>query len=170
MSVFFSLFKYKKVFIVLFLLSTLIPLSNSSKKRKTPLNTCEYGEENIGGKCLKSNFNMIPIATIDEDGVYKYIQIKCNNDYIFIRGRKDCKYHRNIYNKFLKEVDMYHLDKSLCNCVGGGRIKKSSKNKIIKIYGYSKVYGRSENQHEKTKEILQKFYPDYEISCSNEGY
>ena len=170
MSLFFSLFKYKKIFIVIFLLFSFITISNSTLKRTISENKCDYGETYIKGICIKPNFNIIPMATIDEDGVYKYIQIKCNTDYIFIRGRKDCKYHKNIYKKFLNEVEKNHLDKNLCKCLGGGRIKKSSKDKYIKIYGYSKTFGRIENQHEKTKQILEKFYPDYEISWSNEGY
>ena len=169
MSLIHSLFKFKKIFFILFFLFTFIAMSKSKPKADDFQNKCEYGEEYIKGKCLKPSFEMIPEAKIDENGVYKYIQIKCNT-YIFIRGRKDCKYHKYIFSKFLNEIETNHLDKNLCKCLGGGRIKKTIKNKKIKIYGYSKTFGRVKNQHETTKNILQKYYPEYEITWSNEGY
>ena len=42
--------------------------------------------------------------------------------------------------------------------------------KTIFVYGYSNAYGRYENQHEKSVEMLKEVYPDYNITCSNEGY
>ena len=169
MSLLYSLFKFKKIFFILFFLFTLFSISKSKPKTNTSKNKCEYGEEYIKGKCIKPSFDMIPEAKIDENGVYKYIQIKCNNN-LFIRGRKDCKYHKYIYSKFLNEIESNYLDKNLCKCLGGGRIKKNKNNKKMKIYGYSKTFGRVKNQHETTKKILEKFYPDYEITWTNEGY
>ena len=170
MSLIIGLIRYKKFFFVLFFFILSFSISKKTPNRKISNNKCEYGEEYIRGKCIKPSFDMIPEAIIDEDGIYKYIQIKCNKEFIYIRGRKDCQYHRIIYSKFLKEVETNHLDKKFCKCLGGGRIKKNIKSKTIEIYGYSKKYGRVKNQHEKTKQILQKFYPDYAITWSNEGY
>ena len=45
-----------------------------------------------------------------------------------------------------------------------------NQNKTIFIYGYSNAYGRYENQHEKSVEMLKEVFPDYKITCSNEGY
>ena len=170
MSFTISLFKYKKVFFILFFLFSLFSISISKPKKKVPEQKCEYGEEYIKGKCVKPTFDMIPEATIDDDGVYKYIQIKCDKKYLYVRGRKDCKYHKYIYSKFLDEVESYHLDKKLCKALGGGRIRTSKKKKTIKIYGYSKTFGRVKNQHETTKQILLKYYPNYDITWTNEGY
>ena len=47
---------------------------------------------------------------------------------------------------------------------------KIKKNKKIIIYGYSNRYGRAPNQHEITKDILTKFYNDYDITWTNDGY
>ena len=47
---------------------------------------------------------------------------------------------------------------------------KIKKNKKIIIYGYSNRYGRAINQHQITKEILNKYYQQDEITWSNEGY
>ena len=164
-----SIFKLKKIFCFLFFVVSSFSLSKRTSKKKIN-NKCIYGEEYIKGQCIINTFDMIPEVKIDEDGIYKYIQIKCHKKNIYIRGRKDCKYHKYIYIKFLKEVENNHLDRNLCKCLGGGRIKKSIKEKKIKIYGYSKAYGRIENQHKITKKILQKYYPEYAIIWSNEGY
>ena len=43
-------------------------------------------------------------------------------------------------------------------------------NQTIFVYGYSNAYGRYEKQHEKSVEMLKEVYPDYKITCSNEGY
>ena len=191
-----SIIKQKKLLILLFFLLTLISLSNSQFNSYYNINSkkCAYGREYIKGQCVLSEapitptnsntnlFNIIPEASIDENGVYKYIQIKCD-ERIFIRGRKDCKYHKNIYNKFLLELKEKNLDsnkckvlgggrinKNKCEVLGGGRIDKDEMNKKIKIYGYSKRYGRVTNQHQVTKDILSKYYKNYEITWSNDGY
>ena len=169
MSFIVSIFKSKKIIFVLFFLFSLFSMSKSNPRKKIIDNKCDYGKEYIKGKCIKPTFDMIPEEKIDEDGVYKYIQIRCDKKYLFVR-RKDCKYHKNIFSKFLDEVDSYHLDKNLCKALGGGRIITSKKKKTIKIYGYSKRFGRVKNQHEITKQILQKYYHDYDITWSNEGY
>ena len=169
MSLLYSLFKMKKILIILLLLLSVISLSLSKKLREKSIETCEYGKKYIKGECLQSNFNMIPEVYIDNNGIYKYIQIDCGG-IIFIRGRKDCKYHKNIYNKFLLEVKNEHLDTKMCKVLGGGRINKSEKDKKIIIYGYSNRYGRAVNQHQITKEILSKYYRQDEITWSNEGY
>ena len=68
------------------------------------------------------------------------------------------------------EVKDKNLDKNKCEVLGGGRINKDEMNKKIKIYGYSKRYGRADNQHQITKDILSKYYKNYEITWSNDGY
>ncbi len=173
-----SIFKLKKIFILLFFTLSLTSLSNSQYNYHQNINNkkCVYGKEYIKGQCvlpeISSNlnlFNAIPESFIDENGIYKYIQIKCE-DKIFIRGRKDCKYHKNIYNKFIKELKEKNIDSKLCKVLGGGRINKNKKDKKIKIYGYSNRYGRAPNQHQITKDILNKYYSDYDITWTNDGY
>ena len=111
----------------------------------------------------------IPIVKIDPEGTYKYIQISYDNK-IYLRGRADCKYHKGIYRKFITEIKNTGKTDFKTKCLGGGRIKKDEKNKTIFVYGYSNAYGRYENQHEKSVEMLKEVLPDYKITCSNEGY
>ena len=118
---------------------------------------------------MESLAEKIPLVKIDPDGVYKYIQILYNNT-IYLRGRADCKYHKGIYKKFKTELKNAGKTDPETKCLGGGRIKKDEKNKTIFVYGYSNAYGRYENQHEKSVEMLKAVFPDYKITCSNEGY
>ena len=128
---------------------------------------------------------------IDQEGVYKYIQIECINKdnkedkKLIIRGDGTCSYHKDIYRKFIIDI-MNSNDKELkenyeYECIGGGRIE--FKPDSIFIYGYSSGYGQADHEktkeivqgygqadHEKTKEIVQKFFPNYKIETSDEGY
>ena len=118
----------------------------------------------------------IPLCRIDQEGVFKYIQIECINKEnkedkkLLIRGDGNCSYHKDIYRKFITDI-MNSKNKDLIEnyeyeCIGGGRIE--FRPDCIFIYGYSSGYGQAD--HSKTKEIVQKFYPNYKIEISDEGY
>ena len=118
----------------------------------------------------------ISLCQIDQEGVYKYIQIECINKKnkedkkLLIRGDGNCSYHKDIFRKFLTDI-MNSNDKDLkenyeYECIGGGRIEFRPDS--IFIYGYSSGYGQAD--HSKTKEIVQKFFPNYKIEISDEGY
>ena len=158
--------RYLKVFLILFFTISYFLLSKDLSEEIKNKGENETRNDNTN----KPNFDSIPEVKIDEDGVYKYVQIKCNKNKIFIRGSLKLEYHKYIYKDFLKEVENSGLDKNSCQALGGGRINKDEKNKKMKIYGYSKTFGRVEGQHEKTKNIVQKYYPDYEITWTNKGY
>ena len=113
---------------------------------------------------------------IDQEGVYKYIQIECINKdkkkkkKILIRGDGNYSYHKDIFRKFLSDI-MNSNDKDLkenyeYECIGGGRIEFRPDR--IFIYGYSSGYGQAD--HSVTKEIVKKFFPTYKIEISDEGY
>ena len=158
--------RYLKVFLILFFTISYFLLSKDLSEEIKNKGENETRNDNTN----KPNFDSIPEVKIDEDGVYKYVQIKCNKNKIFIRGSLKLEYHKYIYKDFLKEVENSGLDKNSCKALGGGRINKDEKNKKLKIYGYSKTFGRVEGQHQKTKNIVQKYYPDYEITWTNKGY
>ena len=113
---------------------------------------------------------------IDEEGIFKYIQIECINKEkkedrkIIIRGDAGSSYHKDIYKKFILDI-MNSNDKDLkenyeYECIGGGRIEFRPDR--IFIYGYSSGYGQAD--HSVTKEIVKKFFPTYKIEISDEGY
>ncbi len=54
---------------------------------------------------IKGILNKLPKAIIDKSGVFKYIQINCQDletkeNLILIRGYKDCENHPDILEKF----------------------------------------------------------------------
>lgn len=115
------------------------------------------------------------IADVEIDcGKCKYILVKVHDpapdksrEYKHI-VRASCKasYHADIYDI----VEPIICDRGLdCECVGGGRIEHDASNKKIKIYGYSKAYGKAD--HSVTFLMLQKkFGSTYNITFSSDGY
>jgi len=118
---------------------------------------------------LNSNsFHSIPQIKIDEKDKFKYIQILCNETNYFIWGSKKYKFHNNIYQSFKKQLKLHYIPINICKVLGGGRISFNKTNKKIFVYGYSNRFGRC--KHEITVNLLKKYYQNYNISFSNEGY
>eukprot|EP00347_Sterkiella_histriomuscorum_P013602 403364089 len=69
-------------------------------------------------------------------------------------------------NEELNQIENSNL--YIAECPGGGRIEHNPDSKKLFIYGYSQSYGQPE--HAKAQAILQRAYPDYEVTWSNEGY
>lgn len=116
----------------------------------------------------KSKIDSIQDTLIDEDGVFKYIQIKIKSnekEKIIIRGSKDLDYHMENLERFI-EKEGKGLDK--VKAIGGGRIEINKQKKTIFIYGYSKSFGLCD--HSLTQDLLSKTYKEYSITWSNEGY
>uniref|UniRef100_A0A8C5QLJ5 14 kDa phosphohistidine phosphatase n=1 Tax=Leptobrachium leishanense TaxID=445787 RepID=A0A8C5QLJ5_9ANUR len=114
----------------------------------------------------------IPEVDIDSDGVFKYVLIRVNvkfgsEDYKdIVRGYGWAEYHADIYDKVASELEKNNvLD---CECLGGGRICRSSKDRTIHIYGYSLGFGRA--RHAVSMEKIQAKYPDYKVTWADEGY
>jgi phosphohistidine phosphatase len=139
----------------------------------------------------------LPEVRIDK-GTFKYIVIEVSKkkEYLepgqikksvnFIRGYLYCEYHANILDDFtLRELGNLKvlftdnikgkevtdsLEKVLSvKVLGGGRIEHVAEKKKIYVYGFSQGYGPA--NHEKTLEILKKYYVDYtDMTWSNDGY
>ncbi|KAM9325514.1 14 kDa phosphohistidine phosphatase [Gastrophryne carolinensis] len=114
----------------------------------------------------------IPLVDIDADGTFKYVMIRVSyregrTDYRdIVRGYGWAEYHADIYDKVAGEIEK---DRVLdCECLGGGRINHSSASKKIHIYGYSMGFGRA--KHSVAVELVKEKYPDYEVTCSDDGY
>ncbi|KAM8934809.1 14 kDa phosphohistidine phosphatase [Pelodytes ibericus] len=122
----------------------------------------------MAAECLAG----IPEVDIDPDGVFKYVLIRVDTTKgsdehkTIVRGYSWAEYHADIYDKVASELEKNKLCD--CQCLGGGRIRHSSKDKKIHIYGYSLGFGQA--KHSVTMELIQAKYPDYEVTWSDEGY
>ncbi|KAI6201843.1 hypothetical protein M3Y96_00885500 [Aphelenchoides besseyi] len=116
-----------------------------------------------------SGLESLADVDIDSKGKFKYILIevkdtKSNERKHIVRGYARCGYHADI----LGEMESKAPKGLSLNCVGGGRILHEPENKKLKVYGYSQGFGQAD--HKISVQILQKKYPDYNITMSNEGY
>ena len=84
---------------------------------------------------------------------------------LLVRGTATAEYHADIYDDTEEKAREEGID---CQCLGGGRIRHESRDKRIKVYGYSMGFGRAD--HTKAVELLKKAYPGYQIEWSNDGY
>lgn len=115
--------------------------------------------------------NKIPLVEIDSNGVFKYILIKVHGPEVdgvednitILRGYERSTWHADILEEV--EAKLHPLD---CECIGGGRINHDAAQKKLHVYGYSQAYGKA--NHEVSARLLKKFYKDYTISISDEGY
>lgn len=118
----------------------------------------------------KSYLDHIQNCILDKDGEFKYVQIKLSamgESKIIIRGFDGLEFHKDNYDKFLKDEGskLTGIDTEV---LGGGRVNISSKNQTAYVYGYSIGYGICD--HSITCKIISELYPNYKTSWSNEGY
>ena len=119
---------------------------------------------------IKNLLNKVADCYIDNNGIFKYIQIKLysgKETKIIVRGYKGLEYHSNNYDQFLN-LEFESLDDIKSQPIGGGRININSEKKTIFVYGYSQGYGRCD--HSLTCELIKTQYPDHIITWSDEGY
>ena len=122
----------------------------------------------------------IPDVDIDPDGVFKYILLTVTltaqdgtaETKQIVRGYEDCPYHADVNDKVTEELQKAKSEglvkKWSAKVLGGGRIDHDADGKKIKVYGYSMGYGKAD--HEDAAKLIGTSYPDYTITCSNEGY
>ncbi|XP_063972625.1 14 kDa phosphohistidine phosphatase-like [Diachasmimorpha longicaudata] len=121
---------------------------------------------------MPETLNQIPDVDIDPNGVFKYILVHIHDDNNkqskpIVRGYARCQWHADIYDEIGNELKKYGAGLDT-ECVGGGRINHSAEEKTIKVYGYSQGFGKAD--HQVSVGLLNKKYPDYDITCSDEGY
>ncbi|XP_076674208.1 sex-regulated protein janus-A isoform X1 [Andrena cerasifolii] len=120
---------------------------------------------------MSQPLNKVPDVDIDSHGRFKYILInvqdKSNNASKFIvRGYARAEWHADIFDETLSQLEQF--PELRAKCVGGGRIEHNPDDRTIKVYGHSQGFGQAD--HEISASILKKKYPDYTLTCSNEGY
>lgn len=85
----------------------------------------------------KMQLSDIPNVHMDDEGVFKYIQIlvtsiqEPDKKKVIIRGFEECEYHADIYDRVAPFLNGAGFS---TKCTGGGRIRRSE-NEIF-VYGY----------------------------------
>ena len=109
---------------------------------------------------------------IDEDGKFKYIQIKIVNkkdpkdSRIIIRGTAKCKFHDEIFKLFMEKANITMDDPFNYEVLGGGKIEFRDRNTKIYLSGQSSVYGPCD--HYKSSEIMKKHFGEkYKFEIEN---
>ncbi|XP_011059472.1 PREDICTED: sex-regulated protein janus-A-like isoform X2 [Acromyrmex echinatior] len=113
------------------------------------------------------------VSDVDIDGYgrFKYILINVQDDVgktskKIVRGYARAQWHADIFDEVDEQIKKHAGLQA--NCVGGGRIEHDPDEKTIKVYGYSQGFGKAD--HQVSVDLLKKKYPDYNITCSDEGY
>ncbi|XP_074594056.1 14 kDa phosphohistidine phosphatase-like [Brevipalpus obovatus] len=115
-----------------------------------------------------STMDAIKDVVIDGQGKFKYIQIEVKNkntgeQKLIVRGTK-VGYHSEILDTTQRQLRNDYD----CESPGGGRILHEPEKKRIFVFGYSMSFGQP--SHAKTCELIRKYYPDYTVEWSNDGY
>uniref|UniRef100_UPI00358E48FD 14 kDa phosphohistidine phosphatase n=1 Tax=Myxine glutinosa TaxID=7769 RepID=UPI00358E48FD len=118
-------------------------------------------------------FESVNEVHISQSGVFKYVALRVvgpskSPPRDLVRGCTSAEYHADIVESTEKELQDVGLGELTCECLGGGRIRHDPDSKTLHVYGYSMGFGRAD--HVETVEKLQKHYPGYTVTWSNEGY
>lgn len=122
----------------------------------------------------KTIFDSIAGAVIDEDARQKYvlIEVKFNGrERHLVRGRHYAAYHKDAAEPTLAELQRSNLAGLAYRVLGGGRIVHSSETKTILVFGFS--YGfpwEGEPQHADAAAVIEKAFPGFAVTVSDEGY
>ena len=112
----------------------------------------------IGGSSNKRNGTSSGgIGETEECKIVKYV----------VRSYEGLKFHAQMYEKAMQELRTMGVAGKV---VGGGRIAMDPAQRSIHIYGYSKTFGRAEGCNEASSLIIQKSYPDWKVTWSDDGY
>ncbi|XP_017789414.1 PREDICTED: sex-regulated protein janus-A-like [Habropoda laboriosa] len=120
---------------------------------------------------MSETLNKVSDVDIDGHGRFKYILINVHDEAnsvnkSIVRGYARSQWHADIFDVVEKELKK--IGGLRCKCLGGGRIEHDPDERTLKVYGYSQGFGKAD--HQVSVALLKKKYPDYTITCSDEGY
>ena len=127
----------------------------------------------VGGEKKTRAIETVKIA----DGTHKYIlaQVFAEGDErhdskLVVRSYGGCRYHADNYRMLMSEIWAEHgRDAFKGHVIGGGRLRYSSKEKKVDVWGYSMTFGRTEGCNKRTSEICKEVL-NVETTWSDDGY
>ena len=116
----------------------------------------------------------VPTVAIAQ-GTWKYVQMLVSapdgQTKLVVRSTEGLRYHAEMYRAAMRELK--RLSPSLkARVVGGGRIVFDPAAGVVRIFGYSKTFGRCKGCNEKSAEILRRhpLFQGYAVTWSDDGY
>jgi hypothetical protein len=114
---------------------------------------------------------LAPVA-IDLDGVFKYVLVRAElgggaAPRLLVRGFCAAAYHDDVFQHHLPAI-LAAPGVARAECAGGGRIAADARAKTLRIYGYSKGYGRGD--HAAAAALVRVALPGWAVRWDNEGY
>ena len=88
---------------------------------------------------------------------------------LVVRAYAGCAYHANNFELLTRELARLGVD-ATGRGVGGGRCERDDAAKTIKVYGYSKTFGRTPGCNERACAMIQEAFTGYQATWSDDGY
>ena len=88
---------------------------------------------------------------------------------LVVRAYAGCAYHANNFELLTRELARLGVD-ATGRVVGGGRCERDDAAKTIKVYGYSKTFGRTPGCNERACAMIQEAFTGYQATWSDDGY
>ena len=113
------------------------------------------------------------VAAVDvAPGRHKYVlaQLAIGDEAaLVVRAYAGCAYHANNFEMLTRELRALGVD-ARGRVVGGGRCERDDAAKTIKVYGYSKTFGRTPGCNERACAMIREAFTGYEATWSDDGY
>eukprot|EP00941_MAST-03F_sp_MAST-3F-sp1_P004010 g4010.t1 len=122
-------------------------------------------QENVA-QCNGANLDGIKSVVLTP-GLYKYVLIESNTNgkkKLFVRHGVG-EYHKDVARDLVNLL----MERGVSvNVLGGGRIDFDASAEKCKVFGFSYGFGRAD--HEVTKALIEKSFPNLTVTWSNDGY
>lgn len=107
-------------------------------------------------------------------GKWKYVQIElCDHDGAtkrVVRSFAGRKFHADMYEKAMEELQPLGILGLRGTVIGGGRIEYDTDANEVSVYGYSKTFGRAAGCNKKSAELITQALPECKVTWSDKGY
>lgn len=111
-----------------------------------------------------------PASFLLTQGKWKYVAIDIyfgGDSKRIVRSYAGLSYHPENYDRAMRILAPQGIRGSV---VGGGRILYEPTKQEVKVYGYSKSFGRAPGCNERSAELIREAFPDYDVTWTDDGY
>jgi phosphohistidine phosphatase len=106
--------------------------------------------------------------------IVRFVQIRLTivgaGEKLIVRSMEGPAFHAEIFSAAMKCVRNKHGGSVKGSVVGGGRIEYDTQRKFVKVFGYSKTFGRAPGCNRTSAELIRIALPGLEVDYSDAGY